>query len=288
MDKFTGKVAVITGAGSGIGRGIARALAKRGCHLVLADIREDKAAEVAADLASASVQTAAFACDISDRQQLEALADSAWQRFGQVDLVFCNAGVMPANSALLDAGEDAARWVFEVNYFGTRATAQIFGRRLVEQGSAAHLVITGSENSLCVPAPLMGDYNASKHAVHSLADVLRTELPDVIKVSLVCPGIVKTALPGTLALKPEAYGGPGEDPFGGDMPLGLDPDQVGEHVASEVAAGTFYILSHHCVRYMVAERYDELLAAFDAQTDAADGTDALDTRKLMAGMAPSG
>ena len=286
MEKFAGKVAVITGAGSGIGRGIARALAKEGCHLVLADIREDRAGEVATELSSPSMQTAAFACDISERRQVEALAEAAWQRFGRVDLVFCNAGVMPTNSALLDAEEDAARWVFEVNYFGTRATAQVFGRRLVEQGSAATLVITGSENSLCVPAPLLGDYNASKHAVHSLADVLRTELPDFIGVSLVCPGIVKTALPGTLALKPQAYGGPGDAAFGGDMPIGLDPDQVGEHVVREVAAGTFYIVTHHCVRYMVVERYQALLAAFDQQTDPDDGTDALDTRKLMAGMGP--
>ncbi len=287
MGYFESNVAVITGAGSGIGRGIARALAKQGCHLALADIQEHKAAEVAAELASDTVQTASFACDISDREQVEALAESCWQRFGAIDLVFCNAGVMPANSALLDADEAAARWVFEVNYFGTRSTAQVFGRRLVEQGRKSHLVITGSENSLCVPAPLMGDYNASKHAVHSLADMLRTELPDFIGVSLVCPGIVKTSLPGTLALKPEAYGGPGADPFGGDMPIGLDPDGVGEHVVEQVAAGAFYILTHHCVRYMVVERYEELLAAFDAQTSADDGTDAIDTRKLMAGMAPT-
>ena len=61
---------------------------------------------------------------------------------------------------------------------------------------------------------------------------------------------------------------------------------MGEHIVRETAASSFYILTHHCVRYMVAERYDELLSAFDAQTSADDGTDAIDTRKLMAGMAP--
>ena len=86
---------------------------------------------------------------------------------------------------------------------------------------------------------------------------------------------------------PEAYGGPGADPFGGDMPIGLDPDGIGEHVVRAVAAGSFYILTHHCVRYMVVERYEELLAAFDAQTSADDGTDAIDTRKLMADMTPT-
>jgi len=287
MSGLNGKVAVITGAGSGIGLSLARALAAQGCKLVLADVRADAVTSVCESLANGGAEAVAYGCDISQQASVEALADGAWERFGQVDLVFCNAGVMPPNAPFLDADENSARWVFEINYFGTRTTAQIFGARLIAQGAPAQLIITGSENSLCVPAPLMADYNASKHAVHGLADMIRREMPDFIAVRLACPGIVKTCLPATVALRPARFGGPVEDPFGGDMPLGMNPDDVARHIVSQLDTDAFYLLTHHCVRYMVVERYQELLHAFDAQTSADDGSDEIDTRKLMAGMAPA-
>jgi NAD(P)-dependent dehydrogenase (short-subunit alcohol dehydrogenase family) len=288
MGEFTGKSAVITGGGSGIGRSLVLELATQGCNVMVADVRKESAETVVDALASDGVKAVATACDVTDYAQLEALADAAWSEFGAIDMVFCNAGVMPGPGPFVEADEASGRWVFEVNYFGTRNTAQVFSRRLIAQGTPANLVLTGSENSLCVPAPLMCDYNASKHAVLGMSEMIRSEMPDFITVSVICPGMVKTGLSSSVELRPDKFGGPGEDPFGGEMPAGMDSDTVARHAVEEIKKGTFYILTHHCVRYMVVERYEELIGAFDDQASPDDGSDAFDTRKLVAAILEQG
>ena len=281
MKDLQGKVAVVTGGASGIGLGLARALVNEGCNVVLADMKADTAEARAKELSAESVEVVSQECDVTQPASVTRLADFAWERFGQVDLVFCNAGVMPPPGPFVAAKQEEARWVFEVNYFGVWNTAQEFSRRLLAQGSPAHLTITGSENSICVPAPLVAAYNSSKHAVLGLAEVIRGEMPEFIGVSILCPGIVKTALSSSIETRPDEYGGAQKDPFGGELPLGMDPDDIGRRAIEQVKAGSFYIMTHHCNRYMVVERYEEQLAALDAQTRPDDGSDELDTRKIM-------
>ena len=142
---------VITGGASGIGLAIARRLADRGCQIVLADI-DAAALTICADERD-TFHT--FACDVTQQDALEALADFSWATLGGADLVFANAGVGLPLRPLLDHTEAHARWVMEVNYFGVWHTLQTFGPRLIEQGSQCHVVVTGSENSIAVPAPLL-------------------------------------------------------------------------------------------------------------------------------------
>ena len=274
--KVDGCRVVITGGASGIGLAIARQLADRGCQIVLADI-DAAALTICADERD-SFRT--FVCDVTQQQALEALADFSWATLGGVDLVFANAGVGLPLRPLLDHTEAHARWVMEVNYFGVWHTLQAFGPRLIEQGSQCHVVVTGSENSIAVPAPLLGAYNASKHAVLGLTETLDLETPDFLGVSLLCPALVATNIAASVARIPDEFGGP-ETFSGGGPALGFSPEQVAEHAISGVEAGDFYIFTHYCNREMITERLAAQLNAIDRQTKPDDGSDACNTRPLL-------
>jgi NAD(P)-dependent dehydrogenase (short-subunit alcohol dehydrogenase family) len=119
MEQLAGRVAVVTGAGSGIGRGIAAALAAAGSHVMIADIDAAAARETAAQLADAGVEVVPAECDVTDREAVEALASKAWAHFGHVDIAVNNAGVFPPVRRAINIDERDARWVIEVNLMGT-------------------------------------------------------------------------------------------------------------------------------------------------------------------------
>jgi NAD(P)-dependent dehydrogenase (short-subunit alcohol dehydrogenase family) len=157
----------------------------------------------------------------------------------------------------------------------------VFGRRFIDQGLPAHIVNTGSENSLGVAHTNAAVYTASKHAALGLSDVLRRELPDFIGVSILCPGIVHTDLQRAARNRPDRYGGSvHHDPRPLPPGIGLPPDEIGSRVVEAIENGSFYIVTHPPVRELVQERTAELLAAFDAQAPRFDGDDYLDTRAL--------
>jgi NAD(P)-dependent dehydrogenase (short-subunit alcohol dehydrogenase family) len=276
--RFAGRVAVVTGAASGIGLAIAQAFAEAGATVVVADIDAGAAEAAAAQLARPGL---AVACDVTDRGSVEALADAAWAEYGQVDLLVNNAGVFPPRARLLDADERDFRWVFDVNVIGVWHGCAVFGRRFVDQGTPAHIVNTGSENSLGAPHTHGGAYTASKHAVLGLSDVLRRELPDHVKVSVLCPGMVPSRLGEALRNRPERFGGPVTVEAAPGSGLGLPAEDVARMVVEGVAAGEFYIVTHPPVRELVDERYAEVSAAFDRQAPRFDGDERLDTRALM-------
>ena len=211
---------------------------------------------------------------------LKALADFSWSTLGGVDLVFANAGVGLPLRPLLDHTEAHARWVMEVNYFGVWHTLQTFGPRLIEQGSQCQVVVTGSENSIAVPAPLLGAYNASKHAVLGLTETFDLETPDFVGVSLLCPALVATNIAASVSRIPDEFGGPEAVSVGGPA-LGFSPEQVAAHAIIAVEAGDFYIFTHHCNRDMISERLSAQLDAIDRQTQPDDGSDACNTRSLL-------
>jgi NAD(P)-dependent dehydrogenase (short-subunit alcohol dehydrogenase family) len=280
MEQLAGQVAVVTGAGSGIGRGIVAALAAAGTHVMIADIDVAAARETAAQLAGAGVEAVAAECDVTDREAVEALADKAWAHFGHVDIAVNNAGVFPPVRSAINIDERDARWVLEVNLMGAWYGCSAFGRRFTEQGTPAHILNTGSENSLGVAHAGAAFYTASKHALLGLSDVLRQELPDFIDVSILCPGMVATSLASSARHRPERFGGPGPQAHSASM--GLDPADIGRAAVAGIRRGDFYIVTHAPVREIIAERAAEILAAFDAQAPRYLGDEAIDTRALMA------
>ncbi len=268
MQELENKVAVVTGGASGIGRGIARALAAEGTHVVVADIEGGPAKAVAAELEKKGIRSLAIDCDVTKRASVEALADRAWKEFGRVDLLCNNAGVGAAGP-LAETPTHNAEWVFAVNVFGVFNGCSVFVPRMCESGGPGHILNTGSEHSIGIPFTGMGIYTATKHAVLGLSDVLRRELEPVgIGVSILCPGVVRTEIWNAGRNRQEQFGGAQQSPeqFRNFVAEGMDPDEVGRITVAGIRRGDFYILSHPEIRPIVEARYQELLAAFDKQS----------------------
>ncbi len=280
MQNFKDKVAVITGGANGIGLSLARALAREGAHSVIADLDQAACDQAAASVAALGVRSIGVRCDVISSADITALADRAWDAFGHVDLLFNNAGV-GAGGPAHKMDEASLRWVFEVNFFGNWACCMEFLRRFKAQASEAHICNTASENSIGCPTPFLAGYNASKAAVLGYSDMLRKELPDFITISLLCPGSTKTQIGQSAALRPEKFGGPlPTAPAGtGVAAYGYDVDTVGPHTLAEIKKGSFYIVPHYASRHLAEERVNELMAAFDAQTEYHAGWEQYDTRR---------
>ena len=262
---IAGKVAVVTGGASGIGRGIARALAARGADVVVADVDAVRAGDVAAELARAGVRSIAVPCDVTDRASVEALADRAWSAFGRVDVLCNNAGVGTLAQVVETPVRDA-EWIFAVNVWGVIHGCQVFVPRFLAAGRPAHVLNTGSEHSVGIPVPGMGVYTASKHAVLALSDVLRRELePNGVGVSLLCPGVVRTEIWNAGRNRHDRFGGRQESPaeFASLLDTGMDPDDVGRIAVAGIEAGEFFIMSHREVRAVAEARCRDVMAAFD-------------------------
>ena len=270
--------AVVTGGASGIGRGIAAALVDRGCRVLIADRDIARATEAAAALGDLAV---AAACDVTDHNAVEAMAESADRQFGGIDLVFANAGVS-ISGPLLDAQVAELDWIFAVNVRGAWSTAAAFGRRIRDSGRSGHICLTGSEHSLGMQHAGIGFYTATKHAVLGMADVMRAELPPEIGISVLCPGLVATDLhlskrnselppddPGALALA------------GALMARGMDPRDIGRMVVDGVERGDFLIMTHACAAAAPKRRYEEIAASFEAQAPWTPGSDRYDVTTII-------
>ncbi len=265
MEELKDRVAVVTGAASGIGRGIARAFAAKGCHVVAADVDVAGAEQLATELAAGGVQSLAVRCDVTDRAALDGLAERAWTHFGRVDVLCNNAGV-GSMSLVSEASPTDVQWIFSVNVFGVLHGCAAFVPRFRAAGRPAHILNTGSEHSLGVPFPGMGIYTASKHAVLGLSDVMRRELAAFdIGVSVLCPAVVRTEIWNAGRTRGERFGGPVQSPeqFRQFMEAGMDPDEVGRIAVAGVERNDFLILTHPEVRALAEERSQTVLGAFD-------------------------
>src|SRR5262245_53252799 len=137
--EIAGKVAVVTGGASGIGRGIGRALAARGANVVVADVDAGRAGDVASELERAGVKSIAVLCDVTDRASVEALADRAWRAFGRVDVLCNNAGVGTLGAVVETPVRDT-EWIFAVNVWGVIHGCQVFVPRFIAAGRPAHVL----------------------------------------------------------------------------------------------------------------------------------------------------
>ena len=273
------KVAVITGAASGIGRGLAIALADKGCNLVLSDIASEKLEQLQSQV---STKVIIAGCDVTNTDSVSELVQTAYDNFESVDLVFANAGVMPTPVPMLDMSKEDLQWVFDVNVFGTWHVVQAFGKKLVEQSTPSQIIVTGSENSIAWPAPFTAAYNATKHAVLGMSGILRMELPEHVDIRVLCPGVVATGIATASASRPEKYGGPVASLFDGQEMPGMTAAEVANHTIKEIeTSDDFIITTHYGVRYMAEERNLEVMQAFDRQTSEYEGWEQIDSRFLL-------
>ncbi len=268
MEEVSGKVAVVTGAASGIGLALATAFAGAGMKVVMADIEADALEQAAAGLPDGA-EVLTVVCDVASAEQVEEMRDAAVDRFGTVHVVCNNAGVSAGGPIWL-AGDDEWDWVLGVNLRGVINGVRAFTPMLIEQDEG-HIVNTASMAGL-VSAPLMGVYNVTKHGVVTLSETLDAELQMVgatgVGVSVLCPGWVRTRIHEAGRNRP-----PSDEPssvetmdegmrefIAGVIAAGLDPADVAAMVLHAVRTRQFYILTHPDWAAFVTQRTDRIVA----------------------------
>ena len=208
MQTFTAKVAVITGAGSGLGREFALLGAKLGMRLVLADVKSEVLQQTEQDAAALGAEVLSQLCDVRHGEQLESLSQAALQRFGVVHVVFNNAGV-GAGGLVWESTQQDWEWVLGVNLWGVIHGVRVFTPLMLASAKAdpnfeGHIINTASMAGLLTP-PAMGIYNVSKHAVVALSETLYHDLSLVetrIGVSVLCPYFVPTGISHSDSVRP--------------------------------------------------------------------------------------
>lgn len=270
MKHFQRKVAVITGAASGIGRAIAEKCVRSGMLVVLADI--DKAAlnQAAATLTAQGATVLAVETDVSKRSDVEDLARLAFGTFGQVHLLFNNAGVA-AGGAAWEATWNDWEWVIGVNLWGVLHGIKVFAPLMQEQNTECHIVNTSSGAGLIV-GNLSAPYSVTKHAVVALSESMYLALQQrnsMVKVSVLCPGMVRTNVAEVeryrpakmrnepVELTPERQAG--LTAFKVAMEASMPPDQVADITFDAIEKEQFYILTHPEWTEVIQLRTDKLL-----------------------------
>jgi NADP-dependent 3-hydroxy acid dehydrogenase YdfG len=273
MKEFNGKVAVITGAASGIGRGIAEHCVQEGMRVVLADIEEKPLYQTTHELQERGGKVLAVVTDVAKRADVENLAQKALGTFGGVHLLCNNAGVGAGTwiwkSTLADWD-----WVIGVNLWGVIHGITVFVPIMLEQNMDCHIVNTASIVGLLAYTG-SGIYKVTKHAVISLSETLYLELEQIgakVKVSVLCPAGVKTRILEAERNRPfpplpsqENEAGPDDNElsqrfwnraFGDEA---LQPSEVADSVFNAIREERFYILTHPQYNFGIHRRVDDIL-----------------------------
>jgi len=243
------RVAVVTGAASGIGLAVAERLLDEGMSVVMADIEEDLLHERVAALDAYGERVAAFVVDVSVAEQVAAMRDFAISRFGAVHLLFNNAGVGGTGRPTWKTSPAVWDWVVGVDLLGVAYGVEAFARLMVAQGEG-HIVNTASEAGLCA-TPMLGAYHAAKYGVVGLSEALVMELAGTgVGVSCLCPELVDTKIFESTRNAPAHLGIPRPDPTPISVlesvmhTTALDPAIVAGRVVDAVRSESFWILTH--------------------------------------------
>ena len=267
--ELKGKGAIVTGAASGIGLGIARSLAKAGANVVLADIEATALERAQSEVAAFGVRAHARRLDVSDRDAVRAAAAEFESLLGKVHLVFNNAGVELGGRTLESVEDREWDWIIGVNVLGVINGIRHFLPLVRWHGEGGHVVNTASIGGFQVNREYrLGPYSMTKFAVVALSEALEQDLEGTnIGVSVLCPGAVNTRIGESARNRPERFGGPYEqkrnDKLAAALAQGLSGDEVGERVLRGMREGEFYIFTHREPKAMLEARFARILSAFD-------------------------
>lgn len=263
-----GKIAVVTGAGSGIGRGMARCFAASGMSVVLADIERAPLEEVAAELSDGGTAAIAVPTDVSNPEQIQALADAAVDEFGAVHVLCNNAGVGVSDPVGETSLEDW-RWTLDIDLWGPIHGVRTFLPIMERQGEG-HINSTASMAGLYA-SPSLGAYNVAKHGVVALMASLERDLRlanSSVRASVLCPGPINTNIVDSERNRPAESAAQHVGTEAGQkfwdiltrtLAEGMDPDDVGPLVLDAIVQERFWVLTHPEMGEIVRNQVDAML-----------------------------
>jgi len=267
MEDFQGKVAFITGGGSGAGLGQAKVFSAAGCKVVIADIRQDHLDQATAELKARGAQVHPIQLDITDREAFQRAADEAEAVFGPVQLLFNTAGVS-IFGPLERASYDDYDWIMGVNFGGVVNGMQTFVPRMIARGKGGHIVNTASLGCFSTTsAP--GIYSASKFAVHGITMAMRDALAKYnIGVSVLCPAAIKSNIGESIKTRPARLSHSGYNVDADEIRIlheiyaeGMDPEELAGHVLEAVKKNQFYIIPYPEARRGLEATFKQIIDA---------------------------
>ena len=277
MENFDERATVITGGANGIGFATAREFARRGARVMLGDIDRSALDDAVAILRADGVDAYGVVCDVRKLDDVERLADEAFRVFGDVHVVFNNAGIAYAGP-IVDTSHDDWRFVIDVDLWGPIHGVEAFLPRLIAQGGESHMVFTSSFAGL-IPNVGLGPYCVAKYGVVALAETLAREArPNGIGVSVLCPMIVETnLLANTERVRSADYGPATPSPAETVQQLASAPtddsvlnvEDVARLTADAILANRLYVLPHRAARDSIRRRFERIDRTFEDQ--AAEG-----------------
>ncbi len=273
MRDLSGKVAVVTGAASGIGRAMADCFAAQGMMVVLADVEERALDAAVMELQQQERDVLGVVTDVRKPDELQELARRAIDQYGKVHVICNNAGVITTGGGqgVVGAALENWEWVLQVNFWGVLHGVRTFLPILERQGEEGHIVNTASIAGLMAPGAVSA-YSVSKHAVVALSEGLYSELQSResrVGVSVLCPGFVRTNLHEAGRNRPEELT-PADDIARGEPSVqagslaasiegGASPDRIAEAVLEAIREEHFYILPHAGTEAVVRSRMEAII-----------------------------
>ncbi|MBL7496694.1 SDR family NAD(P)-dependent oxidoreductase [Frankia sp. CNm7] len=244
MQDLEGKVAVITGSGGphGIGRATARAFAGQGCKVVLSDIDATALADAVEELRALGHDVLGVPTNVADFDSVRQLADAAYERYGQVDILYLNAGVAGGGGLFDDETSDWRR-VYDINLFGILHGIKAFAPRMIAQGTPGHILAASSGSGAVGVMYQTPAYSTSKQAVCTLMECLHGQLRDkqsLIKAHVALPPLTKTNLAGDRDIMTFVQQGL---EAGGVAVVLAEPEEVATTILETVRSGNFW--AHH-------------------------------------------
>jgi NAD(P)-dependent dehydrogenase (short-subunit alcohol dehydrogenase family) len=266
MQNFEGRVAVVTGAASGIGVGLAEAFAGAGMKLVLSDIRGDALEATARTLREGGAAVESVVADVADPAAVDDLAKKTLEAFGAVHVVCNNAGVASSSSLLWEAPLEEWKWHLDVMVMGAVHGIRSFVPILLDQGAEGHIVNTASMGGLITGSDSQAVYMTAKHGLVAMTEGLQHQLAGItnkVKCSVLCPAFVASDVFDNFeTLRPETVPSPRATPEGAQaiegmkqfLSMGLPAREAGEITLQAIREERFYILTHPNWASMVAAR----------------------------------